>query len=282
MWRAPAVLFVLVNALAAQETFVPLPPVTGRDTFDVASVRANTTGGPSGGRSTKGRTFTVSNAPLRGIIAFAYGIAGPASYRLVGGPEWIGSSGPPFGDVRFDIVATLPEGRTARDVPAMLRAFLAERFQLAVHTEVRKAPVFALVPARTDRRLGPQLRRAQLDCESIRAEDIPPAKPGGRGACDSELGGSILGRGQRLSALASMLTPFAGRPIIDRTGLNGAFDFDLTFPELNVGPPGVGAGADSGGGVFTALQEQLGLRLDPIEGLVEFLVIDRVEPPTAN
>jgi uncharacterized protein (TIGR03435 family) len=271
------------SAPAAQEAVVPLPPATGTARFEVASVRSNTSGAPPGGWSTKGRTFSAMNQPLRQIIALAYGIAGPASYRLVGGPEWIGrGGGPPFGTIRFDIVATLPEGTGARDVPAMLRALLSERFGLAVHTEIRAAPAYALRLARSDGRLGPQLRKAPIDCAGLAPEAVPPSKPGERGPCDSELGGAVLGRGQRIAALTNMLTPFVGRPVVDRTGLSGPFDFDLTFPELDAGPGGGGAANDLGGGVFTAVQEQLGLKLESAEASVEFLVIDRVEPPTAN
>jgi uncharacterized protein (TIGR03435 family) len=265
---------------------VRLPALGEAVAFEVASIRVNrSAGGPIRGGGTQGRTFTATNAPLRPIIAAAYGIAGPQSGRLLGGPSWIGGGTPPFiGSERFDIVATLPEGTTARHVPAMLRALLADRFKLVVHTEVREAPIYALVVARSDGRLGPQLRRATIDCEAAEAagQVVPPPKQGERGICDSEIGGTIVGRGQRLISLARMLSPSAERPVVDRTGLTGAFDFDLEFPELNAGPGGHGGAGDAGGGVFTALREQLGLELESIRAPVEFVVIDRVERPTAD
>jgi uncharacterized protein (TIGR03435 family) len=166
----------------------------------------------------------------------------------------------------------------------MLRALLKERFKLVVHTEMRDVPMYALVVARGDGRLASQLRRAAIDCEAAEAagEVIPTPKPGERGLCDSEIGGEILGRGQRLSALARMLSLFAGRPVIDRTALTGGFDFDLRFPELNTPPAGAPPGGDAGTGVFTALQEQLGLKLESTRGPLEFVVIDSVERPTEN
>lgn len=256
---------------------VRLPALGEAVTFDTASVRANTSGGQGRGAGTKGRTYTATNQTVRLFIAVAYGIAGPQSFRLVGGPSWI------EGD-RFDVVATLPEGSTVRQVPSMLRALLADRFKLVVHTEIRDAPMFALVIARGDGRLGRQLRKASTDCEAEEAAGkvIPPPKPGERGLCDAEIGGTVLGRGQRLTSLARMLGGIAGRPVVDRTGLTGAFDFDLALPDLRTGPDSAGPGGDAGGGVFTALQEQLGLKLESIRGSLEVVVIDRIERPTVN
>jgi uncharacterized protein (TIGR03435 family) len=79
-----------------------------------------------------------------------------------------------------------------------------------------------------------------------------------------------------------MLAQFVGRPVVDRTGLTGGFDFDLSFPEANAGPGGAGPAGDPGGSIFTALQEQLGLKLESISGHVEYVVIDSVERPTEN
>ena len=168
----------------------------------------------------------------------------------------------------------------------MLRAMLADRFKLVTHTEMREAPMYALVMARTDGRFGPQLRKASVDCEAaaVAGQTLPSPKPGERGVCDSEIGGEMVGRGQRLTALARMLSLFAGRPVVDRTGLTGGFDFDLRFPELDTPPQGRSGGpaADTGGGIFAAVQEQLGLKLESIRGLLEFVVIDSVQHPTEN
>jgi uncharacterized protein (TIGR03435 family) len=255
-------------------------------TFDVASVRTNKSGVLGGFRGTKGRTYIAINQPLRVVIADAYGI--PAA-RVLDGPAWIGAASGDMrfvGGDRFDITATLPEGSAVHQVSTMLRALLADRFKLVARTELREAPMYALVMARTDGRFGPQLRNASVDCEAAAAagETMPSAKPGERGVCASEVGGEIVGRGQRLVALARMLSPFAGRPVVDRTGLSGGFDFDLRFPELDTPAQGRSGGpaADAGSGIFAALQEQLGLKLESIRGPLEFVVIDSVEPPTEN
>lgn len=263
------------------------PPSGEAVTFEVASVRPNKSGALAGGRRvTRGRIYTATNASMRNVIASAYGI--PAA-RVLGGPTWLGVASVDVrfvGGERFDIMATLPEGTTVSQVPAMLRALLADRFKLVAHTEMREAPMYALVIARSDGRLGPQLRQASIDCEAAEAagEVIPRPKPGERGLCDSEIGGEIVGRGQRLGTLARSLSLFAERQVVDRTGLTGGFDFDLRFPELNTPPGGRGdgPGSDGAGGMFIAVQEQLGLKLESIRGPLEVVVIDSVEHPTEN
>jgi uncharacterized protein (TIGR03435 family) len=265
------------------------PPVKRDEpavTFEVASVRTNKSGTAGGFRGTKGRTYVATNQALVSVIADAYGV--PAA-RVIDGPAWIGAASVDVrfvGGDRFDIAATLPEGSAVNQVPAMLRAMLADRFKLVAHTEMREGPMYALVMARTDGRFGPQLRRASVDCEAAAAagQTPPSSKAGERGLCASEIGGEIVGRGQRLPALARMLSLFAGRPVVDRTGLTGGFDFDLRFPELDTPPQGRGGGpaSDAGGGMFEAVQEQLGLKLESVRGPLEVVVIDSIDRPTEN
>ncbi len=242
------------------------PPAAPGATFDAVSVKANTSGASRMSAGARGRTYSAVNTPLRRIIAAAYQLDFSEAYRLVGGPGWIDSG-------RFDVTATLPENTSARELPSMLRALLAERFKLVAHTETREAPLYSLMVARGDRALGPQLRTAPVDCEAARP---------GPDVCRLEVSDRIAGRGQRMSALARVLGGFAGRYVVDRTDLSGGFDFDLTFPDLAAGSRGGGPGGDSGGGVFTALQEQLGLKLTATKGPLDFVVIDRVEQPSEN
>jgi uncharacterized protein (TIGR03435 family) len=251
--------------------------------FEVASIKVNRSGTVPFPMRLQGRTYTAINAPLRHVIATAYEI--PAA-RVLGGPSWLGDAAldmRSIGGDRFDILATLPDGATAREVPAMLRALLAARFALTAHTEHRESPVYALVVRRAEGTLGPRLRRATTECAAIEAagETPPAAGAGERGPCDAEIGGELVGRGQRLTALARMLTLFAGRPVVDRTALDGAFDFDLDFPELDT-PRDQSAGGDVGGGVFTAVEEQLGLKLESSRAPLDFVIVDAVSRPTEN
>ena len=166
--RLAIALFISVCApswLAAQSSDAPIR-------FDEASVKPHDQGDGRMGSGRRGRTYTVTNMPLRPIIAAAYRVQLQSSL-LVGGPSWIGGNAPPWsGADRFDIVATLPDNATSQQVPEMLRALLAERFTLVVHTEVRELPAFALVAARGDKRLGPQLRPAAFDCEAAQAAGL--------------------------------------------------------------------------------------------------------------
>lgn len=231
--------------------------------FETASVRLNTSGALQQRSTTQGRAHSMTNMPLHRIIGTAYEV-GPMLWRISGTPDWVQQE-------RFDITATLPEGTTFRDVPAMLRALLAERFNLVVRRETRDAPAYALVLARGDGRLGPRLVRTTIDCAAEQ-------KAGRQNPhCQTQVDSSIQLRGQAVSTLTRFLPPFAQRPVIDRTGLSGLFDIDLTIPEQSNQ-----AGTDAGGGIFTALQEQLGLKLEPTQAPLEFIVVERVERPAAN
>jgi uncharacterized protein (TIGR03435 family) len=181
----------------------------------------------------------------------------------------------------------------------MLRTLLVERFKLAVHHETRELPVYALVFARSDGKLGSQLHPASVDCEALRAtgrdRGAPPPfpQPGERPTCGMRLGpGQMAGGGYPLSQLATTLSSFVQRVVVDRTGLAGNFDFDLTWsPDQFQGGGPLGplpgserpVGSDSSApSIFTALEEQLGLKLASQKGPVDVLVIDRVERPTED
>ena len=257
-------------ALLTVAVLISTPAAGQAPAFEAASVKPNTSGDFRMRGGIQGRIYTAVNMPLRRIVATAYELQ-LEGFRLVGDQALLSD--------RFDITATFPESATARDVPAMLRTLLAERFKLAVHTETRDASVFALVLARRDGRLGPKLRQAALDCVAAAAggRAIPQPEPGQPPVCESEISDSIKGRGQPLSSLARMLTVFVQRRVEDKTGLSGGFDFELQFEGAAAGP-----GVDSSSALVTALQEQLGLRLESIRAPVEFVVVDHIEAPTAN
>ena len=231
--------------------------------FAAVSVRPNASGDLRQRTTVQGRTYSSTNVPLNRTIAAAYQL-GPLLFRLTGGPAWIANE-------RFDITATLPEGAGPTDVPAMLRTLLADRFGLVVRRETREAPAYALVMARSDGRFGPRLRRSTVDCaaEQKAGRQHPH--------CQTQVDSNIQIRGQGMATLARLLPTFAQRPVIDRTGLTGGFDVDLEIP-----PQSTAAGTDTGGGIFTAITEQLGLRLEATTAPLEFIVIESVERPTEN
>jgi uncharacterized protein (TIGR03435 family) len=190
----------------------------------------------------------------------------------------------------------------------MVRTLLKERFKLVVHMETRDTPIYALVKARPDGRLGPKLMPSTMDCGAMRAERaaaIAAAAKARGGAvpvprapdsnekvvCQMRLSrredGTVTLRAGNttMATLAGSLRTFAGREVVDRTGLPGEFDFDLQFsvPQATrAADAGVPVAPLDDAAVFTALQEQLGLKLEPTRGPVELMVIDSAERPTED
>ncbi len=237
--------------------------------FDVATVK------PS--HATDGHThiywhpengdFSASNISLKGLPEFAYDL--PES-RMVGGPAWIGSD-------KWDVEAKaspevdVPMHTTSTDVAkalkrSLVQALLADRFQLKSHAETRELPLYALIVMKG----GPKFERAKEDGTSI-------------GSGNSHI--TIKG-GDSMAILAAQLARVTGRVVLDQSGLAGRYDIALRWTPDN-GLPDKINGATSpeesnGPSIFTAVQEQLGLKLDPQKGPVNVLVIDAVQPPTAN
>jgi uncharacterized protein (TIGR03435 family) len=173
----------------------------------------------------------------------------------------------------------------------MVQALLSDRFKLRVHREVRDGPVYQLLKARADRRLGPQLRRTALDCAAVRRSGIRPVLPPGEivPPCSSEIFPDgeewhIKGTGMTLQRLTELLQSDGSwskgggvdRKVIDRTGLDGEFDVQLEWA-WEASP-----NANDGRTLFSALQQQLGLRLQPARGTIDVLVIDSLQLPTEN
>src|SRR5688572_7064844 len=238
-------------------------------TFDVASIRLNTSDAAGGGGGPRpGGRYIYTNMPVRSLIAIAYGLPND---RLIGAPAWLATT-------RYDINATGKENPVRAETEQMFRALLRDRFRLAVHPEKRELPVYSLVVARPDGRLGPGLRRSAIDCNDpeARKKAAAAAVPGARMTCGIMFGsGQITAGGTEVSVLLGTLTSASGRAVLDRTGLTGGYDIDLKWTVS----PQPDADAVS---IFTAVQEQLGLKLENATAQLDVLVIDRIERPTEN
>lgn len=270
-----ATVLVMFPALAAAHLLAAQTPA-----FEVASIRPNTSGNAQGqglAAPQPGGRFVAVGATLRGLVSGAYD-----GMQIAGGPSWIDRA-------RFDINARTSSEVVPDEMRRMLRSLLADRFKLVVHTETRELPVYVLSTARSDRKLGPKLRESDAACAK-EARNFIPAGPGGPPACgDFRMGArSLIARGMFMPAFAQVLRGRAGRPVIDRTGLDGAYDLELEWSSdlgLQQAPPGAAGASEltpDGLSLFTALQEQLGLRLQADHGPVDVVVIDSAEQPTSN
>ena len=268
---------VLLTLCASAVTLARQPAES--PAFDVATVKVNASGpGPSLGlmRLPGGRLF-AQNLPLRELIRAAYGLE---DSQLEGGPGWLRTT-------RFDVEARTGGTVTVETARAMTRRLLAERFRLAAHTETRQLPIYELVMARADRSPGRSLRASGKECGPVTlpaglpAAPPPPAgagmpiTPGGFQCPSGLLPGHLSLRSLDMSAFASVLwRRLFQRPVLDRTGLSGQFDIDLTYlPELetiNGRPasenPALPAQILEAPSIFTAVQEQLGLKLESATG----------------
>lgn len=258
--------------------------------FEVASIRPSKP--PSGGRmrigmNVDGAMLRYSNANLKDCIRTAFRV----KEFQVQGPEWLSAA-------RFDIVAKLPDGSSKEQVPEMLQSLLAERFKLALHRDTKEHAVYALVAAKG----GPKLKPAEVTAGAAPKPGGDPARgPMPRGAMAmmmSPSGMHLRSSATTLANFAEAISRFCERPVVDATGIQGLYDFDLVFsPETLRNMPGGGPMMMRRGGgerpqadapsepavsIYEAVQ-RYGLKLEPRKAPMEMLVIDHIEKePTAN
>ena len=226
--------------------------------FDVASIKESTSldaGGtmrflPDGG-------IRGQNLPARSLVTTAYQLQ---PYQLVGAPDWARNT-------RYDIEARPSDVATQEQSLAMLQALLVQRFRLAFHRESRQVDGFALVRAR-ESALGPNLRPSNVDCEKA-FSSTPRCR---EGAITSD---TMKAVGAPMSRLVQLVISHVGAPVSDETQLAGTYDFDLRWSN-EVAPP------DDRQTIYTALQEQLGLKLERRRVMVVVLIIDRMERASSN
>jgi uncharacterized protein (TIGR03435 family) len=268
--------------------------------FEAASIKPNSSSSLVRRFGVPGDRFVATNETLWQLIAVAYGAPGLlpqplANYHISGGPKWIDSD-------RFDVEAKAA-GNVVRGIEGtrrkqlMLQTLLADRFKLAVHHEIRDMPVYALVLARRDRRLGPKLRRSEVDCAVMRRSlnyrpgpvfGTPAFDPANRDACGSGVSmEGVLKGGMTMTDMTVTFSRWMDKAVLDRTGLTGTFEVELQFsaeglPGVPGPPPGVERPPNDNPSIFTAVREQLGLKLESSRRPLDILVIDQAEKPTEN
>lgn len=288
MTRMRRLVWLLVAVAVGAGTLAAQAPPP-RPSFEVVSIRPNPNRDAQMRLDLSPTRLAWRATTLRGLIGLSYQRWAFDSREIVGGPGWTESE-------RFDIIVqgTIPPveaGGFPGQAFQMIRGMLADRFKLVVHEETRERPVYELTLARKDGRLGPRLVQSAVDCTAIMNDELkgkkPPVLPDGRRAC--AIGappGRFTSMGLTIQQMAAALQGQVGRPVIDKTGLAGAWDWDLEFaPEFLPGragePPPAPVGTDKPS-IFSAMQEQLGLRLESARGPVSVVVVDRAERPTEN
>jgi uncharacterized protein (TIGR03435 family) len=285
MMKARALVAVGIVALAGSVAGIRAAQAPDTPKFEVASVKPNKSGDGATALGFQPGRFRAINETLVRLIGEAYATSFPLPrHQIIGGPTWIDAD-------RFDVDAVVGGNPLSEQQHLMLRALLADRFKLATHNETRELPIYNLVKVRSDGRLGEKLRRSDIDCAALRAAgSIPPPVRSGPPPCIMGFGrGTLSAKAMTISQLANLgLTRLVNRPVVDRTGLDGAYDWTLEWMPNQPSPsqldsPGTSAQIDPDRpSIFTALQEQLGLKLESTKGPVDVLVIDHVEPPNED
>lgn len=254
--------------------------------FDVASIKLNPQAHEPGDNaapgflksiaySSRGGRFSMegpASTPLSLLIQLAYNVQ---EYQVLGGPSWVNSAG-------YDITANAGNDSTFEQMRPMIRSLLADRFKLALRHETRELPVYELTTAKG----GAKITALKAgSCATLDPDNPPPPPDPSRPRI--RYCGGIVRRMNSFEAtavpmpkLVELLSEEVGRTVVDKTGLTGNFDFQLDFVHDVLANND--AGAATGTSIFTALQDQLGLRLESAKGPVEALVIDHVERPSAN
>jgi len=221
--------------------------------FEVASIKRNTSGDPrSGTRTLPGGRVAIINLQLRQVIRDAYG---SKDLDVLGGPDWLDRD-------RWDINASGGTGNADEPLEPMLKTLLADRFKLRVHVEMQERPTYGLVLARSDKHLGDKIRATAIDC-----------RPDGDCGTSSErtngvFSGTLTGTARTMADIGRTLSRYAGRRVFDRSGLNGRYDYEVQWSEEV--------------SIFTAVQEQLGLKFESQRAPVEVVVVDSVERPAED
>ena len=303
------VALVLAVSGAAPRAQAPAAAAAAQN-FEVASIKPSNPNptGPLGAipmvLPALGR-LTAQNVTLRMLVMTAYN---RQPFEIVGGPAW-------WNQNKYDITAKAEDG-TAKldDMRLMIRGLLADRFKLKAHTETREVPTYALVLARGDGKLGPKMKVSTDTCPDYKEQQqkmLEAIAKGGISALQGMLGkpgenkpcsvtqippsadNPALGfkaTGQSIEMLVTLLTQLSRRPVVNKTGLTGPYDFELTislqtlaaiYQELGVTLP-LPPNMPEGPALMTTVQEDLGLKLDSQRGPSEVLVVDSAEMPTPD
>ena len=285
MLLALAILMLAALRPVAMQDTVANPAAAG---LEIASITRKTSGTTASGGirfQPKGGEVQATDVTLAELVKFAYQRHFFDEREVTGGPAWVTSD-------RFDLLVRVSGGHVfdsdgvPRQTLALLRALLVDRFKLKAREEYRDRPVYALTRVGTDGALGPKARKSTIDCGAVIRGERPPLLPGqGPPGGFKTPPGRLFANTFPMPAIASLLSRHLDRPVIDRTGLSGSFDIELeaaeikAAPDYKPGPSDLALPPAAGPTIFVAVQEQLGLKLEPVVAALPVIVIDQAERP---
>ncbi|MGA7159039.1 MAG: TIGR03435 family protein [Acidobacteriaceae bacterium] len=248
---------LFVGVARGQEQTAKMMAKDAHPSFEVATIKPSVPTDQSTGFQTTGRELYIENETLESMIAAAYGVH---PKQIVDAPDWSSKQ-------RWDVKG-VPDVEGMPSWPQyqeMIRTLLVERFGLKFHRDKRELPIFAVTVAKG----GPKLAASKSDPDGLQ---------------DQTMSGNGVQKDYRftnnsMAAFAQGMEYFMDRPVVDETGLKGKYDFELKWT-MDGAPPQTDPNAPPG--LFTAVQEQLGLKLEATKGMAEVLVIDHAEKPSAN
>jgi uncharacterized protein (TIGR03435 family) len=280
--KRPVCLFVHLLTIAVGAA---MAQSDARPEFEVAAIKsAAPDARGTWVRTVPGGRISITNMTLKELVEIAWRIQ---PFQISGGPPWLDSA-------RYDINAKPEHKPTNDELQQMLQSLLKDRFQLALRRETKELPVYALVLARKDGKLGPGLvETKEGSCEPLDPnKPLPPPVPGKRpNFCGfMRFGrGDMIGVGVPLENFTNSLSRNLNRTVIDKTGLKGRYDIKMEWtpeqpppmqmPEEQKQSPSAGA---TGPSIFTAIHEQLGLKLESQKGPVDVFIVERAEKPSEN
>ena len=267
--RRRIIALLLFSAVLSLNGFAQNGPAVGAASpFEAISIKEST--GVRIPVQWQGTRFLAGAIPLQTLLIVAYQVP---FYQLSDLPEWVRT-------VRWEINAVASRAPAPAEEARFLRALLEERFRIVARTEIQERPIYALIIARADRQLGPGLRRTTVDCiEILGARAAGTTPPNAGASCRTSVQADSFTRdGISLGFVVDRISTLLGRPVEDRTGLTGLYDVEVHHRPVNAAAPVDTDQPD----LITAVQEQLGLKIESTRGSVQVTVFDRIERPTAN
>jgi len=248
--------------------------------YEVGWIKPHNSGDNSHSSHSAADEYTATNVSLNRLIRQAYGLALGQDFndgRVLGASGWVDSESydidAKMDSATADALAKLRPVERELARQHMLQAFLADRFKLVAHAETRELPVYSLIVAKN----GPKFHEAKTGDTYANAYKLPNGSPAGAGFHSDEAG-KVTGQGVSTASFTQWLTRQVGRTVVDKTGLAGKYDFTLSWTTDN----GDGSDDAPGPSIFTAVQQQLGLKLESGKGPVKVIVIDHAEKPSGN